>query len=203
MMAKKRRSIEDYPPIHYVRQCLRHDDGRLFWLSRPREHFTSDRVWNSWNAKNAGNEAGTVGICGLNYKRCSISINKVRIYRNLIVWALHKDEWRLHLDHENRDPLDDHIENLRIADQSRNMANQSIRSNNKSGLKGVRWRDDCRKWQAEIRVRGHHISLGLFDDPAAAHAAYMEAAKEHFGDFASDGKTGPHGPWTSPSVSRG
>jgi hypothetical protein len=36
-------------------------------------------------------------------------------------------------------------------------------------------------------VNAKVIYLGLHDDPESAHAAYLSAAKEHFGEFANDG----------------
>jgi hypothetical protein len=176
--------VEQYPSIVYVRQCLRYQDGRLFWLERPREHFTANRVWNIWNARFAGKEAGNI-----NQSRCMVTLDKQRLFRYWIVWALHHDEWRLGLDHENRDSLDDRIENLRTATQGQNLANATLRSDNKSGYKGVTWRAQCRRWWASIRIDGHTRGLGLFDDPAEAHAVYLAAAVEVWGEFACSGDT--------------
>jgi hypothetical protein len=183
-------SVKDYPSIEFVRQCLRYEDGKLFWLARPRDHFPDQRSFSTWNARFAGKEAGCSFTCGRKGRRESRW--QVRLYekpflRSLVVWALHTGEWQLGIDHEDRNPLNDRIENLRLASQSQNMANATMRSDNTSGFKGVTWDKANHKWSVMIHVGGRHIRVGRFSDPAEAHAAYMKAAREHFGDFACDG----------------
>ncbi len=184
-------SAKDYPSVEFVRQCLREEDGRLFWLERPREHFPSYRASRAWNAKYAGKESGSCGESWRQKGRFQWSLkiggSKV-IYRSHIVWLFHKGEWpKLEIDHKNRNPLDDRIENLRESTHSQNLANGRFRSNNKSGYKGVCWDADHGRWRAAIGVRGRSIYLGLFDDPKLAHAAYLEASKRFFGEFAFGG----------------
>jgi hypothetical protein len=45
-------------------------------------------------------------------------------------------------------------------------------------------RSDGKKWIAQIGHNKQHFFLGSFDTPEQAHAAYCEAAREHFGEFA-------------------
>jgi hypothetical protein len=87
------------------------------------------------------------------------------------------------VDHINRNGLDNRRSNLRIANQSQNLAN-SRKRNSKSGLKGVRYVADCKKWAAYITVSYKQIYLGLFPSPEEAHEAYCHAARQHFGTFA-------------------
>ncbi|MDE1814536.1 MAG: HNH endonuclease, partial [Thaumarchaeota archaeon] len=89
-----------------------------------------------------------------------------------------------HIDHINRDPSDNRWVNLRAATPSQNLANQGLSKSNKSGFKGVCWNKRKRKWQAGIRIGGKQTWLGLFSDPAQAHAAYVRAAIREFGEFA-------------------
>lgn len=176
--------IEDYPSIDIIRQAFRYEDGKLYWTKRPRDHFRSHGAWRHFNSRYVGNEAGYLTNRGRIAVNLTVGTTRFSILRHKLVWALHEGEWCPVIDHINRDPSDDRISNLRPATVSLNNANSRIRKANTSGFKGVHWH--ANKWQAQIRVNGKGIYLGLFDDPALAHAAYMAAAREHFGEFACD-----------------
>ncbi len=175
----------DFPSVDYIKQALRYDDGRLFWLERPLEHFKCWRDQKAWNAKFAGKEAG---CHDKTTNRIVIGHNKMLMFRYHVVWAIHHGEWPTqNIDHENRNPLDDKIGNLRLCTQGQNVGNSTLAVTNKSGYKGVSWSLHMKKWIAGIGVNGKRKHLGYFDDPAEAHAAYMKAARERFGEFAHDG----------------
>lgn len=88
------------------------------------------------------------------------------------------------VDHINGNTLDNRKSNLRFVTPSQSNMNKSVKSNSKTGIKGVRWRDDCQKWEARITLQQKEISLGMYASPKDAHAAYCEAAKSLFGEFA-------------------
>ena len=88
------------------------------------------------------------------------------------------------IDHINCHRDDNRFENLREASPRQNRANQKRRSNNTSGFKGVHWSELHKKWRARIKVDGRYKSLGYFDDPKNAFAAYMDAATAAHGPFA-------------------
>jgi hypothetical protein len=108
------------------------------------------------------------------------------IPRSILVWVIHHQQWpTLQVDHvDSTNPLNDRIENLRLASRSQNKANSTIYSNNSSGYKGVYWHRQACKWKAQIGVNGKRVYLGLFNKREEAHAAYCEAAKKAFGAFA-------------------
>ena len=88
------------------------------------------------------------------------------------------------VDHADRNSLNNCPSNLRLATRTQQCQNQGLRSDNKSGYRGVSWWRRSEKWLAQIRVDGKLIYLGLYDDPIAAARAYDAAAIEHFGEFA-------------------
>ncbi len=88
------------------------------------------------------------------------------------------------VDHINGDTLDNRRANLRVCTMAQNVRNRKKPRTNTSGYKGVHWMPRHKKWMAKITCAGKHIFLGLFDDPAEAHAAYCAAAKKYHGDFA-------------------
>lgn len=90
-----------------------------------------------------------------------------------------------HVDHWDKNGLNNRDENLRKCDASQNGGNRKLNSNNTSGYKGVSWHKKCKKWQAKIFVRGKLKSLGMFIDPIDGAKAYDRAAIKYFGEFAS------------------
>jgi hypothetical protein len=88
-----------------------------------------------------------------------------------------------HCDHINGDTLDNCRGNLREVSHSQNMQNRSLNRNNRSGVKGVSWDTQKRKWRATIQVEGKTRYLGRFDDLDEAGRAYQQAARRLFGDF--------------------
>jgi len=86
------------------------------------------------------------------------------------------------VDHKNGNPLDNQRTNLRFCTRSLNAANSKLRRTNTTGFKGV-WKDR-NYFRAEIKINQKKKSLGYFPTPEQAHAAYIAAAKELFGDFA-------------------
>jgi hypothetical protein len=56
--------------------------------------------------------------------------------------------------------------------------NSRLRSDNKSGLKGVRWHSRDLTWTAQITMNGKQKHLGTFDSAESAHAAYLKATEE-------------------------
>ncbi len=86
------------------------------------------------------------------------------------------------VDHINHDTLDNTRENLRIVTYSQNAQNRRLTNRNASGIKGVNF--SYGKWRARIRVNNKLIALGRFTTPEEAHAAYCEAAKRYFGEYA-------------------
>lgn len=85
-------------------------------------------------------------------------------------------------DHADGNGLNNTRSNLRLATRAQNNANVRRKKTNRSGYKGVYRKRS--KWQARIMVNRQHIDLGSFDTPELAHAAYCEAARKHFGEFA-------------------
>lgn len=90
--------------------------------------------------------------------------------------------WSL-VDHINGDGLDNRRANMRPATPAQNQQNARGRSDNASGLKGVR-RLPSGRWAAHIKAHGRRYHLGVFDTSLEAAMAYDVAAVEHFGAFA-------------------
>lgn len=87
------------------------------------------------------------------------------------------------VDHINGDGLDNRKCNLRVATRSQNNMNTQRNVRGTSGRKGVTWNRACKKWQAQIKVNGKNIYLGLYHTKDEAHMAYAKASDELHGDY--------------------
>jgi hypothetical protein len=133
-----------------------------------------------------GDIAGSISKSGHRY----IEIDGHAYLAHRLAWLYVHGVWpEGRLDHRDRVGDNNRISNLRPATQAQNMGNRTRGRNNKSGYKGVSvWRQDGREaWQAKIMVGKKQRHLGLFPTPEAAFEAYMAAAKEVWGEFATEG----------------
>jgi hypothetical protein len=87
-------------------------------------------------------------------------------------------------DHRNGNGLDNQRSNLRAATAAQNAMNRRIRSDNRSGFKGVTWDRQRHHWKALIYSGGRARHIGYYDIPEDAALAYDAAAIELFGEFA-------------------
>lgn len=102
-----------------------------------------------------------------------------------LAWLWMTGEWPTSfVDHRDGNGLNNSWANLRLATLSQNAANMVLSKRNKSGFKGVSFNKAVGRWQAGLKHKGRSYHLGLHDTPEQAHAAYLEKAKEIFGEFA-------------------
>jgi hypothetical protein len=151
-----------------VKELLDYDreTGEFYWKSRP--HNISKRF--------IGKRAGTIS---LGYLRISLDGKLVLAHR--LVWLMEHGEWpRDHIDHINRNKMDNRIGNLRDATQSQNMRNASLPSNNKSGIAGVSWNKVKNSWEVYIGVgQRKRTGLGYKKDFFEACCLRKSAENQH------------------------
>lgn len=87
------------------------------------------------------------------------------------------------VDHINMDRLDNRRSNLRICTNQQNRWNTKIQSNNTTGIKGVYFSKQRRKFVAQIKFNGKFKNLGGFPSAAEAAEAYRIAAIDQRGEF--------------------
>lgn len=96
-----------------------------------------------------------------------ISVDNRLYLAHRLAWLYMTGEWPPAVDHINRDKTDNRWCNLRIANKSQNAANAKIRSDNKTGYRGVQ--KHGHRFRARIGVGGgRYKHLGLFDTPEEA-----------------------------------
>ena len=119
-----------------------------------------------------GARAGSVSRYG--YLVIKVSRKQVRAHR--LAWFLSFGVWPDgEVDHINGDRIDNRLCNLRVVDRSTNSQNQrnAQRDNLSSGLLGVTWNKQHKRWQSKIMVNRVFHHVGLFATPEEAHTAYL------------------------------
>lgn len=106
-----------------------------------------------------------------------IRIDGVQTYVHRVVFLLLYGRTPLVVDHINGDRSDNRLINLREVDQSLNLRNRVMSSNNRSGVAGVFWNTERSRWTARIKVHGKTTHLGTFKRLEDAAAVRKEAER--------------------------
>ena len=139
-------------------------------------------VWIVSPAKNVfvGSVAGNISNIG--YRVIKIKGKSYKAHR--LAWLYEYGKFPIQqIDHINGNRSDNSIVNLRLASQTQNSQNKIRKPKNKSGYKGVSVERNG-KFRAHIRVNRKLVSLGTHETAKEAHAAYCNAARELFGEYA-------------------
>jgi hypothetical protein len=95
------------------------------------------------------------------------------------------------VDHINGNGLDNRRScNLRVCTRAQNLKNMRKPSTNTSGYKGVSFNKQTGRWSAYYKLNSKKHSIGEFDTPEEAAAAYDVYASKHYGEFARLNATG-------------
>lgn len=166
----------------YLRSILHYDPETGLFTWRERADMSPQ-----WNGRYAGQRAGSpLPNKHTTYIRIKINDRAYKAHR--LAWLYVTGEWPSgRLDHRDGDGLHNWFDNLREATGTQNKGNSRRPSHNTTGLKGVRRSHNGKRWAAQIKINGRYLHLGMYDTPELAHAAYVEAAKAHFGEFANPG----------------
>jgi hypothetical protein len=92
------------------------------------------------------------------------------------------------VDHINHDPLDNRKSNLRVITRQQNFQNKKgAQINSKSGIRGVVWSKQKKKWTAQYKLNGKRVHVGTFNSVEEAEKAVKEARKKHL-PFSNEGE---------------
>lgn len=164
--------MKKLPAIAVLHALFRYDaeTGFIYWRRR-------DDMPNNWNARYAGKPAGTLDSSGYLHIRYDGKFWQA----HRIAWALAtgEDPYPLLIDHRNRLRTDNRLRNLRKATQSLNHVNSRVRG--KWG-KGVYRKGN--RFIAQTKVNGAVCYIGSYQTPEEAHAAYLRAVNDNFGEGA-------------------
>lgn len=152
------------PSIAALHQLLRYEPetGKLFWRERDRNL--------------SGLEAGGVASSD-GYRRVRIN-GQIRLAHRVIL-AMETGAWPAgQVDHINGDRSDNRLANLRSVSLAENMLNKARYATNKSGVTGVHWHRQHKKWCAAIQINGRRRTLGVFASIEDAVRARVSAQAE-------------------------
>ena len=126
------------------------------------------------NAKSAGNIAGYMEVQGY----IAVGIDGSMFKSHRLIWKLINGTEPEEIDHINHDRADNRLENLRAATDKINRKNRKLPKHNTSGVMGVSWHEQHKKWYARIGIGKRRKFLGLFDSLDEAAEVRKAAEKE-------------------------
>jgi len=147
-----------------------YQDGKLFWKVA--------RTNNIWVGKEitATNEYGYV-IVGIGNKLYQVS---------RIIFCMHHGYMPEIVDHENRNTLDNKIDNLRAATKSQNGMNSKTPITSTTGIKGVTYSISAKRWISSVQVnKKQHKTRHLTKEEAIL--ATLQKREFYHKEFANNG----------------
>lgn len=136
-------------------------DGILIW-KKPAYFRRTDVI---------GKIAG--GKDGRGYLSVRIFNKHQKVHR--LIWFLEKGTWPKMIDHIDGNTLNNHISNLRAANDSTNQQNR--KQHRKGKLVGAHWNKIHQVWTSSIRIDKKSFYLGRFKTELEAHQAYLKRAR--------------------------
>ena len=183
-MSQSLKSRRALPDQSYLRECFRCENGRLYWRSRPRSHFETERAHKIFNTRYAQARAGSPMSNG--YRAVALAGSKFlehRVIYKLINGAF--DEGMI-VDHIDQDHTNNSIHNLRLCTPAMNHANRPGWSSRRLP-KNVHWSKSEQKYKVSLRANGNRFNIGTYENLADAEAAAAKARRELHGQFAFHG----------------
>lgn len=161
-----------------LRQLLDYEPttGAFTWRERPAVS-AQEKVWNT---RFAGKEAGRISVYG--YREIAMGGKLYRAHR--LAWLYVTGAWpKAQIDHIDGDTLNNRISNLREANIFQNSQNVRRKKRGECKLKGVTLYKPTGRYHASVCAYGKRYSLGYYDTPEEAHAAYCAGALKYHGQF--------------------
>ncbi len=149
---------------NYLHEYFEYRDGELYYKKSPNKKIILGR---KAGCINNSNRYACICIKGKNYKA------------HRLIFLYHKGYLPKEIDHIDRNPLNNKIENLRETTRSENCFNTKKYKTNTSGYRGVSWDKKAKKWAAQIQINKKSVYLGAHETAELAYEAYCEYAKNN------------------------
>lgn len=174
----------EYPSQERLKSLFEYNDGNLYWNARPRSDFKTSQGFGAFNTQCLGRKANTGKSNG--YEVIKINGSMYLTHRLIYIWWNGQLDDSEEIDHKDNSILHNRIENLRKATRKQNCLNTRISCRNTSGVKGVSWDKNRKKWQVQVVVNGKKSS-GRFESIEAAEAFAKSTRERIHGEFHNHG----------------
>ena len=151
-----------------LNEMFDYKNGNLFWKSAP--HRRSDLIGTKAGSFDGQKEQ--VIIQGKHYKT------------HRLVFLMFHGYLPVEIDHIDGNGLNNCIENLREANRSEQNCNTKLRKTSKTGIKGVSWDSNRKKWTVVVNKNNKTVYRNRFDDVELAELVAIEARNKYHGLFA-------------------
>lgn len=155
----------------YLHEIFDYKDGELYYKKK--------------YAKNIkiGKKAGRI----TDYGYCEVGLHGKSYKAHRLIFMMFYGFLPNQVDHIDRKRLNNKIENLREATNCLNQWNLSTRKDSKSGIKGIRWYPNYKKWVADCKVNGKRHHIGYFENLEEAKQKLAQFRQQNHGEFANNG----------------
>jgi hypothetical protein len=152
-----------------INEYFEYKDGELYWKKD----------------KGDGKAGALAGTKTQKYR--TIKFNGKNYMLSRIVFFMFNGYYPKNVDHIDGDTWNNKIENLRAATPAENNRNRKLATNNKTGVKGLSFCTQMKKYKAQITKNYKQIHLGYYEDIELAELVVDMARDKYHGSFANKG----------------
>jgi hypothetical protein len=160
--------MKTYPTQEEVQYYFTYENGKLYW-----KNITRNSIKVGDPAGHSNNRYYVVGINKSTYL----------IHRLIYIYFNGEIPPGMYIDHIDGNSFNNNIENLRLCTLSQNQYNSKKSKANTSGIKGVSWNIEKKKWKCKCLVNRKPYHLGYYNDINEAKLAVENFRKLHHGEF--------------------
>ena len=154
-----------------LHELFEYRDGHLYWKIKPSRPV------------HMGDKAGTMMRQGY----INILIKRKPYREHRLIFMMFHGYMPKYIDHIDLNKINNKIKNLRESTASQNCYNREKRPDNTSGVKGVHFVKDKKRWRARCTVDGKRHLIGDFTNIQDAENALKLFREKHHGEFANHG----------------
>lgn len=176
-MRKDLNEAEEIEFYEYTKSLVDYDleTGVITWKARE----VTGRLSKTWNTMHAGKTCGSISKDGYTTTCVTYNSKLLSVFVHKLLWFIAYNKLpACQIDHINQVRTDNRISNLREVTSAENNQNRRMASHNASGVVGVYWNKEDRRWVAKVTFNGEVFRLGGYKDIDDAEIAVKTFRKE-------------------------